>query len=151
VEICPCGSSKMYQECCEPYLLNKTLAPTAEALMRSRYTAYTKADIDYIERTMKGPALIQFDKNESKTWANEIEWLGLTVIQATQHENRGTVEFVARYKAVHQKHIIHEKSEFILENGTWYYTNGITPKVGRNDACPCGSTKKFKKCCGEKD
>ncbi|MFK0571949.1 SEC-C metal-binding domain-containing protein [Endozoicomonas sp.] len=23
-----------------------------------------------------------------------------------------------------------------------------TPKTGRNDPCPCGSGKKFKKCCG---
>jgi uncharacterized protein YecA (UPF0149 family) len=22
------------------------------------------------------------------------------------------------------------------------------PKVGRNDLCPCGSQKKYKKCCG---
>jgi uncharacterized protein YchJ len=22
------------------------------------------------------------------------------------------------------------------------------PKVGRNDPCPCGSGKKYKKCCG---
>jgi preprotein translocase subunit SecA len=25
-----------------------------------------------------------------------------------------------------------------------------TPKVGRNDPCPCGSGKKYKKCCGRR-
>jgi preprotein translocase subunit SecA len=33
--------------------------------------------------------------------------------------------------------------------GTSSATSGEEPKVGRNDPCPCGSGKKYKKCCGQ--
>ena len=44
---------------------------------------------------------------------------------------------------------------FARQEGEWYYVDGImgvrprtAPKIGRNDPCPCGSGKKYKKCHG---
>ncbi len=128
--------------------------------MRSRYTAYTQANINYIEKTMKGPAAQGFDSKEAELWAKKLTWQGLEVLNAKQLGNEGWVEFIARYSHAGKKHAIHEISQFICENGKWFYVDGktltddlnkkpaLTEKVGRNKLCPCNSGKKFKKCCG---
>ena len=61
---CPCGSNKPFAQCCEPYLQGKAIAPTPEALMRSRYSAYAMHQFDYIENTMKGAPLKNFNRKE---------------------------------------------------------------------------------------
>jgi SEC-C motif-containing protein len=68
------------------------------------------------------------------------------------------VEFIARYVEKGQTVNHHEIAQFRREEGFWYFYDGQapkprtikreTPKVGRNAPCPCGSGKKFKKCCG---
>src|SRR3990167_4979260 len=123
MENCPCGSLKNYATCCEIFITGKKPAPTPEALMRSRYTAYTKANIDYIKRTMQGPALKGFDELHAKQWASEVTWLGLRVKHSSEKNNRGWVEFFARYAMNHEGHEIHELSEFERINEQWYYTN----------------------------
>jgi len=147
MSLCPCGSSLKKEECCAVFISGKANAPTAEALMRSRYTAFTEANMDYFGRTMKAPAATLFHPAETKQWAKSVEWLGLKVIHAETEHARGCVEFMAFFAAQGKRQVLHEKSEFILENGQWFYIDGITPHVGRNDACPCGSGKKYKKCC----
>lgn len=151
--ICPCGSSKAFAECCGVYISGITPAPTPETLMRSRYTAYSMANISYIARTMQGPASVDFNEPEAEQWAKEVNWLGLTVLHASEENDRGFVEFIARYAHHNQVHELKELSEFKRVDGRWYYIDGKSPdkqgkKVGRNDPCPCGSNKKFKKCCG---
>lgn len=156
MKLCPCDSGHPYLNCCGQFISGELSAPTPEALMRSRYTAYTQANIDYIERTMKGRALEGFDRQRSALWASQVAWLGLEVVKASEKFPLGWVEFKAYFLQDNQKQILHEKSEFVFEAGAWYYTNGITlperlakaTKTGRNDPCPCGSQKKFKKCCG---
>lgn len=153
---CPCTSGRSYSDCCGKFISGKAPAPTSEALMRSRYTAYTQADMDYIERTMKGKALEGFNKQDVMRWASGVKWLGLDVIDALEESPKGWVEFKAHFLQGNQKQILHERSEFLLEGGCWYYIDGTSPKaipvktskMGRNDLCPCGSQKKFKKCCG---
>jgi SEC-C motif domain protein len=154
MENCPCGTNKSYVDCCGLYISGKQAAPTPEALMRSRYTAYSKSDIDYIQNTMRGSALTDFDKTATLAWAQRVEWLKLDVIDASERDDHGTVEFVATYRENLQTRTLHERSQFVRENGHWYYIDGkVTTqnagkKVGRNEPCPCGSDKKFKKCCG---
>lgn len=148
MENCPCGSTKLFASCCEPYLKNQAIPENPETLMRSRFSAYSKADMDYIEKTMLGPALVDFNKEQAAVSAPHVKWLGLKVIQSKHDENRGTVEFIAQYSLLGTKETIYEISEFHKENGKWFYFDGETPKIGRNDSCPCGSGKKFKKCCG---
>jgi SEC-C motif-containing protein len=157
---CACGSKNKYDDCCGQYITGKKNAPTAEALMRSRYTAYTKHEIDYIERTHDPASREQFDREMAKTWAEQTDWQSLEIKATTgggPDDLEGTVEFVARFKAADQEQLHHEQSIFQKKDGVWFYIDGKTvrapvtrsaPKVGRNDACTCGSGKKYKKCCG---
>jgi SEC-C motif-containing protein len=157
---CPCGSNKNYQECCGQYISGKNAAPTPEALMRSRYSAFTQANIDYITATMKGVVATDFDPISAKAWAQQAQWQRLEVLNAplvVAESHKGFVEFMAFYQLNGRDQTIHEVSEFHLEKGQWYYVDGksIAPRskssnnqqVGRNDPCSCGSGKKFKKCC----
>ena len=146
---CACGSNKKYEKCCGVYIDQGKHAPGPEALMRSRYTAYTKANIDYIENTMSGKALHDFDKERSKIWAEQSKWLQLKVIDSHDIDaDTGTVEFIAYYSMHDKPYHIHEISQFKREQGCWFYVDGKQPKPGRNDPCICGSGMKYKKCCG---
>lgn len=151
---CPCGSNKSFNECCELFLSGAKQAETPEQLMRSRYTAYTIPYIDYIERTMRDAAAVDFNKESAYLWAKNATWQGLEVLNTDTHQNKGFVEFKAHYFENGKNHILHEISEFHLIDNQWYYVDGQTPvikeptiKIGRNDDCPCGSGKKYKKCC----
>ena len=149
---CPCCSNKDYTDCCEPFITGEKQPATPETIMRSRYTAYTQGKIDYIERTMMGIALQTFNKEASQRWAEQLKWLGLEVIQSfinPENHNNGFVEFRAFFEENGERRTLHERSEFNKINGQWFYTQGKTPKIGRNDPCPCGCGKKYKKCCGK--
>ena len=148
---CPCGSGSPYEHCCEPYLQGKTHPPTAEALMRSRYTAYTCADLEYLLQTWH-------PDTRPKTIDQETipHWYSLRIIATTQggaEDTNGTVEFLALARADGRILDLHEKSCFVQKDGIWLYHSGETPaqtkmkKPGRNSPCPCGSGKKYKKCC----
>lgn len=148
--LCPCGSDRLYSECCEPFLRGHALPSSPEELMRSRYTAYSQADMDYIQRTMRGSALRGFNPEETKIWAAQAQWLSLKVISAPQpasDSNLGYVEFIAVFVQRGNRQVIYERSEFQRIDGRWFYAGGRTPKVNRNDECPCGSGKKSKRCC----
>lgn len=159
---CACGSEQDYSGCCEPFLSGKEKPPTAEALMRSRYTAYTMVAMDYIYETLHPKAKKQHDAEQSKEWASESEWLGLEVVRTEKggpKDKTGIVEFVAKYKSKGEETEHREIAEFERHAGSWTFVDGKLvgpppvrrdePKVGRNDPCPCGSGKKYKKCCGK--
>ncbi len=156
---CPCGSKKDYEQCCGIFISGEQKPSTPELLMRSRYTAYTKGDMQYIMATMQGPAAQGFDPVSALQWAQSITWKKLEILKSDMNKNRGFVDFIATYDDEHGKEKnMHEKSQFFLdeESGQWYYVDGEnishTPYVaearpGRNDPCSCGSGKKYKKCC----
>lgn len=145
---CPCCSQKTFSDCCEPYVNGLKQAETAEKLMRSRYTAYSLARIDYIQKTMRGNAARNFNSSDARRWASSVKWLGLTIINASEPKNNiATVTFFARFSDKGGNNFIYEKSTFEKINGAWFYVDGITPTINRNDNCPCGSGKKFKRCC----
>jgi len=159
---CPCCSGLEYESCCGPYLAGKAAAPTAEALMRSRYTAFARAEIDYIRRTRHPRSDTEWDEEGTARWSRESNWMGLEIKKTEKgsaDDDTGTVEFVARYEIDGEVEDHHELASFIREDGVWYFVDGEAvkpetyvreaPKVGRNDPCPCGSGKKFKKCCGK--
>ncbi|MBN1525608.1 MAG: YchJ family protein [Spirochaetales bacterium] len=160
MERCPCGSEKDYKQCCGPYLSGQADAPTAELLMRSRYTAYVKHHIDYIEQTHDLGERDEESREETRKWSENSTWLGLEILgtsKGSAEDDTGTVEFIAKYKQSGQIHEHHETSEFQKINGKWYFKEGklynatvvnAGPKISRNAPCPCGSGKKFKKCCG---
>jgi SEC-C motif-containing protein len=120
---CPCGSGRPYANCCEPWH-HGSPAPTAEALMRSRYTAYVLNLHDYLLATWhestRPPSL-----EDSPT-----RWLGLAVKQHVQQDdNHATVEFVARFRADGRGHRLHEVSRFVREGARWYYVDGDFPQA----------------------
>lgn len=119
--ICPCGSHKTFEECCQPFIAEIKLPQTPEELMRSRYTAYTKANIPYIVKTMKSPAADGFNPKEAKRWAENVVWLKLEVLSSSANGTQGFVEFKAHYYQKNKKHVLHEKSEFQFVDGRWYY------------------------------
>lgn len=119
---CPCGSDKPYSDCCEPFHLGQP-APTAETLMRSRYTAFTLGLEPYLLQTWhkntRPPALNLADDEPT-------QWLGLQIKSTAKiNEKSATVTFVARYKIAGKSHSIHELSEFLLVDGCWFYLSGI--------------------------
>ena len=151
---CPCGSQQPYRRCCEPYLSGQQAAPTAEALMRSRYTAYCLENIDYLMATHHPSQRALSDRTALRQSMQKTTWLGLQILQTEAGQpgdKTGIVEFVARFQA-DQPGQIHERSRFQQQKGRWFYLDGdhlppVDPK--RNDPCWCGSGKKFKQCQGK--
>lgn len=161
MENCPCGSGNDYMQCCRPYIQGTQDAPTAEALMRSRYSAYVASEIDYIYQTTHRSQRSKFNREESLAWARKADWKSLEILGTESGgpgDQSGTVEFVALYNEKGKAVRHHEIAEFTKEDGRWYFVDGHAPKpvqsirqgpkIGRNDPCPCGSGRKFKKCCG---
>ncbi|MFN3790770.1 YchJ family protein [Massilia sp.] len=137
---CPCGGPSL-SACCGPFIAGEALPPTAEALMRSRYTAYTQKNEPYLLATWHPttrPTEPIIDDEEP------IRWLGLEVKSALRLRQRkvnspddpdsDTVEFVARFKVGGRAHRLHEVSRFLREpdpdTGTprWFYLDGSFPK-----------------------
>ena len=151
---CPCGSGAALEACCGP-ILSGTPAPTAEALMRSRYTAFVRGDADYITRTYASEYRAAVGND-----LPAVDWVGLKILGSTGGgiaDGTGTVDFAAHNRQDGKIHVHRENSNFRREDGNWVYVDGeMNPKgqpvrvtkVGRNDPCPCGSGKKYKKCCG---
>src|SRR3990167_4210595 len=109
---CPCHSNQDFSLCCEPYITGEKTAETPEKLMRSRYTAYTMADIKYIQKTMRKKAGENYDPIAAKNWASSVTWFGLTVIDAPIPSKQfGTVTFFARFLDGNIKKTIYEKSQ----------------------------------------
>lgn len=119
--------------------------------MRSRYTAFVMKDADYLIKTWHSSCQPSTFRSTLQDSFTHTEWLGLTVFAAENgsHPDEGFVSFVARFREHDKPGAIIERSRFIKEQGQWYYIDGTRPVFGRNDPCPCGSGKKFKKCCGQ--
>src|SRR3990167_2210876 len=119
---CPCNPKKLFSDCCEPYLTGKLKPSTPEALMRSSYTAYTLANIEYIQNTMCKKAAENYDPISAAKWASSVKWLGLTVVEAPPPKNNsGTVTFVAQFLENNVRRKIVEKSLFEKIDGKWFY------------------------------
>lgn len=123
ISACPCGSNKELADCCARYLEGNAHAPTAEALMRSRYTAYTLLREDYLLATWHSstrPPSLGLAQEETST-----KWLGLEIKRYEQQDaGHASVEFVARYKVQGRAHRLHEVSRFVREDGRWFYVDG---------------------------
>lgn len=156
---CPCGTTQTYDNCCAPYIKGTKKAPTAEALMRSRYTAFAVNELAYVEKTHHPKTRAELDMEGVTSWATNSEWLGLEIRETEkgkEQDSEGKVEFKCKFifNGAEQTH--HELSTFKKENDEWFFVDGVMknntvrrtePKLGRNDPCSCGSGKKAKKCC----
>lgn len=126
-EPCPCGSGDAFSQCCEPALQGTRPAPTAQALMRSRYCAFALGAIDYLidtqapEKRQPGEAELLAEQTQVTTWT------GLKIISTRDggpSDSRGEVEFEARFQSGSQQAVLHECSRFRRENGLWFYVDG---------------------------
>jgi SEC-C motif domain protein len=146
---------------CAPFLRGDERPSTALALMASRYVAYTQAEIDYLVETHDPATRHEIDRKSTEDWARKATWRSLEIVRSERggpDDDTGEVEFIAHYVLDGVEHAHHERSEFQKTDGRWYFVTGepvtaqpvrrASPKVGRNDPCPCGSGKKHKKCCG---
>jgi SEC-C motif-containing protein len=148
VSQCPCGSGKELEACCGRYHAGEA-APTAEALMRSRYSAFVLKLSDYLRESWHPSSCpAELDISDDTT-----PWRCL-VILATERGVEGDSEGVVEFAALYVGGQLHERSRFVCEEGRWFYLDGeILPPIkeerpGRNAPCPCGSGKKYKRCCG---
>jgi SEC-C motif-containing protein len=120
-----------------------------------------KGKLDYLQRTMHRSTRDKFDEASAGSWSKQSEWLGLEILSTAAgnpEDSVGKVEFVARYKKDDKEENHHEIAHFKRDQEKWYFVDGklqgaetfvrAAPKVGRNEPCPCGSGKKYKKCCG---
>ena len=155
--LCPCGSGAALDTCCGPVIAGTKAAPTAEALMRSRYTAFVLGDLDHIENSYASDKRDLLNPPGVRDMFGSVEWLGLVIFDTTadgEPDDFGTVDFAARFRQDGKVSVHRERSNFRREDGRWVYVDGVTPdigssgKIGRNDPCSCGSGKKYKKCCG---
>jgi SEC-C motif-containing protein len=158
---CPCSSGREFEDCCEPYLDGAKEPETAEALLRSRYTAFVEHKIDYVRNTTHPKSLGKFDEEDARAWSEGSDWLGFEIFESTgggEDDDEATIEFAASYLQNEEEKVHREISQFKRDRGRWYFVDGKyagvetfvrdEPKVGRNEPCPCGSGKKYKKCCG---
>lgn len=119
---CYCGSSLSFENCCEPYLKTQQKAPTAETLMRSRYSAFATGAADYLVSTTHSSERKFHNKAEIIEWSKSNHWIKLEVLASTET----TVTFKAYYLDSELKaQIHHEHSTFIFENNSWYYVDGL--------------------------
>jgi len=153
---CPCGRGLTFGACCAPVLAQARPAANAEELMRSRFTAHVVGDFVHLHRTYLGTARRPYVEEPDP---ENLPWTRLVVHHHEDGPKPGTatVDFSAYFDDDGSEGVLHEKSEFQLIDGVWYYARPLRtgpapvkaahPKVGRNDPCPCGSGKKYKQCC----
>ena len=129
--------------------------------MRARYTAYAVGAIDFLFDSLHPDASDKADRKSAERWSKDATWRGLDIVETLQgqrDDEEGVVEFVARYSIDGQSRRHHERATFRKHEGEWRYLDGeqvtaapvrMGQRVGRNSPCPCGSGKKYKKCCGK--
>ena len=162
MNICPCGSTLTYEACCQAIIKGERPAETAEQLMRSRYSAYVMKEIEHLRTSLHPDHRADFNEKTTRAWAESAVWHGLEITGTTgggPEDSQGTVEFEVSYTEQGTKKDYRERATFSKADGAWYLVSGEpmparqvvrdAPKTGRNDPCPCGSGKKYKKCCGK--
>jgi len=158
---CPCGSELEYNTCCQPIISGEKLAKTPEEVMRSRYSAFSEIELDYLKESLHPDHRNDYDEESVRSWSVNSEWEKLEIVNSEINEDgiTGNVEFIAHFSQNDQQVVHHELATFEKMDDKWYFVDGNpvvakpvkreTPKVGRNQPCPCGSGKKYKKCCGK--
>jgi SEC-C motif domain protein len=150
-ELCPCGSKKAEQYCCQMYLSGKKKPETAEKLMRSRYTAFYRGNLDYLMATLHPERRNPNDRQELDKSRTNTQWLSLTIIN-TQKGNKNDVTGIVEFEAIYLRNEpgqLHERSRFSKTGDRWFYVDGdilpgTVPKP--KELCWCGSQKKYQQC-----
>ena len=158
-EICPCGSGAAFAACCEPIIKGTRESETAEELMRARYSAFVTHAIDFIVSSTHTRTRKEIDLSFIREWSETSTWRGLEILETKQvNDNKAFVSFEAQFTQGDEDQRHRERSLFEREHGQWRFVTGDelknptvryeTRPPGRNDPCPCGSGRKYKKCHG---
>ena len=125
---CPCNPTQLYKNCCKKAHTDIRTVETAEELMRSRYSAFVLANIDYLQKSHYSKTRpSKREKKEIEDWTNSVHWVKLAIvdtIDGLKTDTKGVVEFKAFFMEDKQVIILHEKSNFCKENGHWVYVDG---------------------------
>ena len=147
---CFCKSGKKYHDCCQPFHLLQQQPSTCEQLMRSRFSAFCLQLGEYLFSTYHPDH--RGDLTVAALSEKSLDWKNLEIIKTESASEKGFVEFKAWYLLEGQLDYHHELSRFVKDNEQWLYCDGTfypsekSGKIQRNDICPCGSGKKYKKC-----
>lgn len=160
---CYCGLEKEAENCCLPIIRGQAKAQNPEELMRARYSAHCLKDYDFLVSSTHPAFRDDVDRKEIEDWAKAMVWEQLQILNTKDggaNDDTGQVDFCAHYTISGIPQELREDAFFRKEGDNWYYVEGDVhspepvrrdgPKIGRNDPCPCGSGKKFKKCCMDK-
>lgn len=153
---CPCGSGQVFDHCCEPFHMGKKQPATPEQLMRARFTAHVAHNFKFLHDTHRptaGQPYVAEEGEPAVTWTK----LVVNANESTDNPDKAYVDFSAYGTEAGVEKVLHEKAEFLRVNGVWFYhrearlgpapIRSATPKIGRNEPCPCGSGRKYKQCC----
>jgi SEC-C motif-containing protein len=121
IDPCPCGSGISFSECCCPVISGTQKARTAEQLMRSRYSAYVKRDVDYLVSTTHPDSRTPDLAASIASWMNQVQWQRLHVLKV----DRDCVEFMAEYTINGKPARHHEHSRFKKRKGEWFYVGEV--------------------------
>ncbi len=123
---CSCGSGEVFVKCCRPLISGEVAPRTAEALMRSRYTAFCHQEMNYVRDTTHPKSRRNMDEEGQRTWAEKAQFQKLEILKASQMADTAFVEFKAHYAMDGDVHVHHEISNFRREKGRWYFLSGRT-------------------------
>lgn len=123
---CPCGTGDVIGDCCGPLLAGDRRAATAEQLMRSRFTAFARSDVDHGLRSWHSSTCPSW-KELSRSLGDGTRWLRLEIVETSAggpFDSEGVVEFRAHARTPKGRRVLHERSRFVREDGAWFYLDG---------------------------
>ena len=150
-DLCPCGQGE-YSQCCQPLHIGAKKAETAQQLMRSRYSAFAKTEIDYLQHTTAKGQQSALDLVAIREWSEANTWQKLEIVDHNEKVDKthAMVEFKAYYHDGQQAQTHHERSYFVKFDDAWYFLDPTLDQVfTMKQPCICGSGKKFKQCCAQ--
>lgn len=124
---CPCGQKASFADCCGPLLAGARQAETAEALMRSRYSAYVEGAVDYVIATTAAEARGRLDRAALVGYCRSLRGISLRILEVREGgplAETGVVEFAATLRAQGRTFVQRERSRFVREQGRWAYVDG---------------------------
>ncbi|MBL0209807.1 MAG: hypothetical protein IPQ13_02670 [Holophagaceae bacterium] len=126
---CPCTSKLTYDRCCQPFIEGKKAVETAAQLMRSRFSAYALAKVDYLMKTTSEAERAKLDRSELAQYCRTIRCVSLKIVSTEQGgpgDETGTVKFHASLQVQGKRQLHIELSRFTREAGAWVYVDGDT-------------------------
>ena len=121
---CPCRSGRTFEDCCGPIIAKEFPAPSPEALMRSRYTAFCRDEMDYLQNSLVEEHRAEFKAEDVRRWNKDTDWLNLEILETATNKDEGMVLFRVSFRHKGGTQSLTERSRFVRRDGLWYYLEG---------------------------